>query len=132
MTEIELESVGCYARNLTSVTWFECRANDRTRRAVIISHSVAPTDYKRVGKVNKVRFELEDGKVNRYVRQVSVTSRESESRWFVAIDREIRFLDSSADPIRQYEGLGYLVIGGQTTNEDADDFLTASDRWAAV
>ena len=131
MTEIELESVGYYARNLTMVTWFECRANDQTRRAVIISHSVAPTDCKRVGKVNKVRFELEDGKIYRYERQVSVTPRESESRWFMAVDSEIRFLDSSADPARQYEGLGYSIMGGQTT-DDADDFLAASGRWAAI
>jgi hypothetical protein len=131
MTEIELESVGYYAKNLTTVTWYECRANDQTRRAVIISHNVAPTDYKRVGKVNKVRFELEDGKVYRYVRQISVTPRESESRWFMAVDSEIRFLDSSADPARHYEGLGYSIMGGQTT-DDADDFLAASGRWAVI
>src|SRR5450759_1591081 len=104
MTEIEHESVGYYARNLTTVTWYECRTNAQTRPAVIISHNVAPADCKRVGKVNKVRFELEDGKVYRYERQVSVTPRESESRWFMAIDNEIRFLDSSAEPARQYEG----------------------------
>jgi hypothetical protein len=132
MTEIELESVGYYAKNLTAVTWYECRANDQTRRAVIIPHNVAPTDYKRVGKVNKVHFLLDDQKVYRYDRQVNVKPRENESRWFMAIDGEIRFLDSSADPARHYEGLGYSIMGGPPTDEDANDFLAARGRWAAV
>jgi hypothetical protein len=132
VTEIVLESVGYYAKYLTAVTWYECRTNDQTRRAVIIGHNVAPTDYKRVGKVNKVRFELADGKVYRYTRQVSVTPRESDSRWFTAIDGEIQFLDPSADPARQYEALGYLIMCGSPTDEAADDFLAASGQWAVV
>jgi hypothetical protein len=130
MTEIELESVGYYAKSLTAVTWFECHANDQTRRVVIISHNITPIDYKRIGKINKVRFLLEEQKVYRYDRQINIKPRESESRWFKMIDGQIQLLDSSVDPGQYYEGLGYSIMGGQPI--DAEDFLAARGRWATV
>ena len=59
--EIYLESVSYSATAITNVTRDERIVNDATKRAVVITHYVKPTSYKREAKANHVRFDLAEG-----------------------------------------------------------------------
>jgi hypothetical protein len=118
--ELELESVGYYADKLTNVCWYETFENVTLRRAAIVNRYVTPISCKRdkATKVNKVKFELEEGKIYRYSRQISVKPRQEESRCFKVVGSEICFLDDEvANPHLAYSARGFSVMGTCEVNQ---------------
>lgn len=123
--ELELESVGYYADKLTNVCWYETFENVALRRAAVVAHYVKPISCKRdkATKVNKVKFQLEEGKTYRYSRQICVTPRQEESRWFKVVGNEIDFLDEQlANPHLAYSARGFEVMGTNEVNQ-AKEFI---------
>ena|ERR1035438_6427041 len=123
--ELELESVGYYADKLTNVCWYETFENVALRRAAVVDHYVKPISCKRdrATKVNKVKFQLEEGKIYRYSRQVCVKPRQEEIRWFKVVGNEITFVDEQiANPHITYSAKGFSVIGTGEVNR-AREFI---------
>ena len=123
--ELELESVGYYADKLTNVCWYETFENVALRRAAVVAHNVKPISCKRdkAAKVNKVRFPLEEGKTYRYSRQICVTPRQEEIRWFKVVGDEIHFLgEELTNPHLVYSTRGFEVMGTGEVNQ-AKEFI---------
>ena len=123
--DIELESVGYYADKITNIFWCETFENVPLRRAAVVAHYVKPIACKRdrETKINKVRFELEEGKIYRYSRQTCVKPRQEENRWFKVVGSEIEFLDEQiVNPHLTYSARGFAVIGTNEVNQ-ARDFI---------
>jgi hypothetical protein len=125
--ELELESVGYYADKITNVCWYETFENVALRRAAVVTHYVTPTSCKRdkATKVNKVKFQLEEGKTYRYSRQICVKPRQEESRCFKVVGDEVSFLDEeSANPHLAYSARGFEVLGTNEVNQ-AKEFIAS-------
>jgi hypothetical protein len=123
--ELELESVGYYADKLTNVCWYETFENVALRRAAVVTHYVKPISCKRdkATKVNKVMFQLEEGKIYRYSRQVCVAPRQEENRCFKVVGNEIDFLDEQlANPHLAFSARGFEVMGTNEVNQ-AKEFV---------
>ena len=119
--EIELESVGYSATAITNVMWYERIVNDATKRAVVITHYVKPTSYKREAKVNHVRFGLEEGVLYRYHRTVSLKPKTVEERWFQLVDGAIQILELP-QPAEYYQHPLYCTMWTQQLDH-AQPFL---------
>jgi hypothetical protein len=73
-------------------------------------------------KVNKVRFQLEDGKTYHYSRKIQIKPRLEEQRWFKVVGNEIEFLDEQlANPHHAYSARGFGVMGTSDV-EQAKEF----------
>ena len=123
--ELELESVGYYADKITNVCWYETFENVALRRVAVVSHYVKPISCKRdkATKVNKVTFQLEEGKIYNYSRQICVTPKQEENRWFKVVGNEINFLDEQlANPHLAYSARGFEVMGTNELNQ-AKEFV---------
>jgi hypothetical protein len=130
MLEIELETVGYGAKYQTIWTGY-CVANDKTRRAITYGETILAKSKKRIGKINKLRFEVEEGKIYQFYRQISVKPRKYEWQWFKVVNGQIQMLDETAAPHWKYEQMGYIIGGGQNP-EDTEDFLAARGRWTVI
>ena len=124
--ELELESVGYYADKITNVCWYETFENMALRRAAIVTHYVKPISCQRdkATKVNKVKFQLEEGKTYRYSRQICVKPRQEENRCFKVVGNEINFLDEElANPHLAYSARGFAVMGTSEVNQAMEFIL---------
>src|ERR1035437_7837569 len=110
LIEIELESVGYYAKGVTQVIWYECIPNDTTRRAAVIAHYVEPKSCKREGTVNHLRFEVEEGRLYKYRRSVCVKSRVEEERSFTVSNGVVQIDENATPPDAYYHGRGYAIM----------------------
>ncbi len=95
--------------------------NDKLRRCAVIEHYIKPSSYKRENKVNHLRFEIEEGKLYKYRRSVSVKPKLNEERWFRLVDGRIQIADRSEAPSAPYNAAGYCMRHGDP--DGASEFV---------